>query len=450
MKIRRRLLGAVVLLPMVLAGCGSGASGGDSPTGEIRYWLWDSSQLPAYQECANAFQTANPDVKVKIEQVGWDDYWGNLNTAMVGGNAPDVFTDHLSKYGELAKNNQIEPLDDQVKQDNVNTGAYFPGLAELWVGPDGKRYGLPKDWDTVAVFYNKKLAADAHVTEPDLAHLTWNPADGGTFEKTIAKLTVDKNGKHGDEPGFDPHNVRTYGLGYGGKGPASGHGQVQWAWLAASNGFTFTDKNPWGTRYNYGDPAFVQTMTWFQNLIKKGYAPPLAVSAGGVSDTDQYGAGSYAMLTNGDWNISTLTGYKGVETGIAPLPTGPIGKRMSMFNGLADSIWSGSQHKAAAWKWVKFLASADCQNVVGNHGVVFPALPSGTDAAKAKFKEKGIDVTPFTVNVDDKTTFPFPITDHASDITAILHPAFDSILSLQEDPASAMPKANNQINALFK
>jgi len=64
-----------------------------------------------------------------------------------------------------------------------------------------------------------------------------------------------------------------------------------------------------------------------------------------------------------------------------------------MFNGLADSIWSGSQHKEEAWQWVKFLASPACQDIVGRYGVVFPALPSGTRIAQAKFRETGVDVT---------------------------------------------------------
>ena len=70
------------------------------------------------------------------------------------------------------------------------------------MGQDGKRYGLPKDFDTVAVFYNKKLIADAGVKEADLQNLTWNPDDGGTYEKMIAHLTVDQSGKRGDEAGL--------------------------------------------------------------------------------------------------------------------------------------------------------------------------------------------------------------------------------------------------------
>ena len=51
-----------------------------------------------------------------------------------------------------------------------------------------------------------------------MKNLAWNPQDGGTYEKVIAHLTVDKNGKRGDEAGFDKNNVAVYGLGLNGGG----------------------------------------------------------------------------------------------------------------------------------------------------------------------------------------------------------------------------------------
>jgi len=42
---------------------------------EINYWLWDNNQLPSYQACAAAFEKQNPDIKIKITQTGWFDYW---------------------------------------------------------------------------------------------------------------------------------------------------------------------------------------------------------------------------------------------------------------------------------------------------------------------------------------------------------------------------------------
>jgi multiple sugar transport system substrate-binding protein len=440
------------VLALLLTGC-AGAQGGSGSV-EIRYVLWDANQLAPYQSCADAFHVEHPGITVKVEQMGWNDYWTGLALGMVGESAPDVFTDHLSKYGQYVENHQLEPIDEFVARDRVDTNAYFPGLADLWVGPDGKRYGLPKDWDTIALFYNRKMVTEAGLSAADLAGMTWNPADGGSFEKVLARLSVDVNGKHGDERGFDPAHVKTYGFGYDDTG-ASSSGQNQWSFLAASLGFQFTDKNPWGTHYNFDDPRFIQTIAWYRNLITKGYAPPLdvAVSGGGtygVSNSDQVGAGRYALVPHGDWMISTFLGLKGVDIGIAPLPVGPSGARASMFNGLADSIWSGSQHKEEAWQWVKFLASPACQDIVGRYGVVFPALPSGTRIAKAKFQESGVDVTPFTVNVENKTTFPFPVSHHSADITAIMKPLFDSIFSFKAEPDAALTHANEQINALFQ
>ena len=208
-----------------------------------------------------------------------------------------------------------------------------------------------------------------------------------------------------------------------------------------------TDKNPWGTKYNYDKPEFQNTISWMRGLIEKGYAPTIEAVTG-QSSADIYGAGKYAMITNGSWMINQMFSYKGVETGIAPTPTGPSGKRASMYNGLADSVWVGSKNKATAIKWVEFLGSAACQDIVGKAGAVFPAIPSGTDLAQAAFQSKGVDVTNFLVHVKDGTTFLFPITDHASQVTNIMQPAVDAVMTGKAKPDS-LTAANKQVNQLF-
>ena len=57
-------------------------------------------------------------------------------------------------------------------------------------------------------------------------------------------------------------------------------------------------------------------------------------------------------------------------------------------------------------------------------------------------------MTAFLVNVKDKTTFLFPITDHASQIDGIMNPAMDAVLS-GKAPATSLTDANNQVNQLF-
>ncbi|MGV8907757.1 MAG: ABC transporter substrate-binding protein [Propionicimonas sp.] len=451
------VIASIAALTLAFAGCSSGetpatnaAAGGaidtSTATGEVTYWLWDSNQQPAYQQCADAFHTANPNLSVKISQYSWDDYWTGLTTGFAAGTAPDVFTNHLSKYPEFVTQGQLVALDDTLAKDGVKTDSFQAGLSDLWVGQDGKRYGLPKDFDTVAIFYNKKLIKDAGVAEADLANLTWNPTDGGSYEKAIAHLTVDANGKRGDEAGFDKTKVKVYGLGLDGNS-GGGNGQTQWSMYTGTTGWTMTDKNPWGTHYNYDKPEFQNTMAWMHSLIEKGYMPTIEAVTG-QSSADIFGAGKYAMITNGSWMINQMFGYKGIETGLAPTPTGPNGKRASMYNGLADSVWVGSKNKPGAAKWVEFLGSAACQDIIGKAGAVFPAIPSGTALAKEAFKAKGVDVTPFLVQVDDKTTFLFPITDSASQITNIMLPAVDAVFT-GKAKADSLTAANEQVNALL-
>ncbi|HET9650356.1 MAG TPA: sugar ABC transporter substrate-binding protein [Microlunatus sp.] len=461
-RIRKKLgvgiIGAAIL-SLALTACGGGSSdsggGGGSgdqaidtsnASGEISYWLWDANQLPAYQQCADDFHAKNPNITVKITQAAWDDYWTKLTNGFVGGTAPDVFTDHLSKYPEFVSQEQLVPLDATLQKDGIDTSIYQQGLADLWVGQDGKRYGLPKDFDTVSVFYNKKLIDDAGIKESDLQNMTWNPDDGGTYEKIIAHLTIDKNGKRGDEPGFDKTKVKVYGLGLDG-GSGGGNGQTQWSMYTGTLPWQFTDKNPWGTHYNYDNADFQKTMGWMRSLIDKGYMPSVEAVTG-QSSADIFGAGKYAMVTNGSWMIGQMYSYKGIETATAPTPVGPSGKRSSMYNGLADSIWVGSKNKPAAAKWVEYLGSAACQDVVGEKGVVFPAVKTSTDKAQAAFKAKNIDVNSFLIQVKDGTTFLFPITDHASEIQGIMNPAMDAVWTGKAQPSS-LTDANNQVNALF-
>src|SRR6476620_10146490 len=123
-------LAAAAAAVLALSACGGGGSA-EAGKGEINYWLWDANQLPAYKQCAEDFHKANPDITVKITQRGWDDYWTTLTNGFVAGTAPDVFTNHLSKYPEYAAKKQLLSLDEAVAKDGIKLESYTKGLAEL-------------------------------------------------------------------------------------------------------------------------------------------------------------------------------------------------------------------------------------------------------------------------------------------------------------------------------
>ncbi len=295
----------------------------------------------------------------------------------------------------------------------------------------------------MALVYNTGM-----VKAQDIKDLTWNPTDGGTFERLIAKATVDEKGRTGLDPDFDKiqgQDVRIpAGVGDGSQG------QNGWGNLAVSNGFGFIDKNPWGTKYSYDDPKLVATIDWFKSLIAKGYAPPLD-KASTLSRDALLSAGKGAITFAGSWMINSyLATDAKVKFAFAPLPTGPVGRKTAI-NGLSDAIYAGTEHKEEAWKWVKFLGSADCQNIVGGNGVVFPAITTAGDKALAAHQAKGQDVQVF---VDEAKapdgTFFLPVSEHGNEISQLVQDGIQSSVLGQSDSATALKKANDQVNALFK
>jgi multiple sugar transport system substrate-binding protein len=441
---------AAALVVMVVPACAAerppSESGGWADTGEVTYWMWDSAQLPGYQQCAADFEARNPDIHIAIEQIRWDDYWGRLLSAFVANAAPDVFVDHTSKYGDYTSRGLIEPLDQLIARDGPDLSQFVKGTGDLWVGDDGKRYGLPKDFDAVGIFYNAKMAGDAGITPDQMQNLTWNPKDGGTFEAVLAHLTVDRNGKRGDEPGFDKNAVATYGLGLAPE-LGAGSGQTQWSMLTGALGWSHTDRPLWGTHFNYDDPRFQDTIRWWRSLIEKGYMPAVELAVGGqLSQLLQ--AGKAAMVTDGSWNISTYASLGGIQLATAPTPIGPNGSRSSMTNSLADSIAAGSPNKGAAWKWVRYLASPECQSAIAKAGVVVPAIASVVSTAEAAIGKHGLDITPFTRNLKEGTAFPYPATQHAADVDAIMKTAMERVMVGSAD-VSSLTEANEEVNALF-
>jgi multiple sugar transport system substrate-binding protein len=411
---------------------------------QITYWLWDALQLPAYQAAAAAFEKANPDIKVKITQTAWGDYWTTLSTGFVSGTAPDVFTDHLSRYPEFVANDLLVDIAPFIKRDKVPTDVYLGGLYELW-GKGGKQYGLPKDWDTIAIIYNKAMLQKAGVDPKELNDLTWNPKDGGTFGQLIAKLSIDEAGNNGLSANFNPRKVKQYGLLI--DGAPDGFGQVEWSHFAVSNGFKFHD-GPWAKGFYYDDPKLAETLQWLADTMKKGFIVP-AKDARQLGANGLFAAGKGALALTGSWMINWYVDNAKFDKGFAPLPKGPDGRK-SMFNGLADSIWVGTKHKDEAWKWVKFLGSEDGQKIIAGYGVVFPAIRSCAELAEQVMSKKGVDVSPFLVEATDPNgTFLFPIADHAADVLRITKVGLDAVLLNGANAAATFKKVNKDVNELF-
>ncbi|MDA3811867.1 MAG: sugar ABC transporter substrate-binding protein [Spirochaetaceae bacterium] len=410
----------------------------------IKYMLWDANQLPAYQQVANDFMAENPGIKIEITQMGWGDYWTGIQTDMIAGIAADVFTDHLAKFKDFASKGQLLDLEPFVIKDALNTSIYMNNLDKLWSSQDGKRYGLPKDWDTIAIVANQNMLDAAGITDAEVNNLTWNPTDGGTFEKFLAKLTLDKNGNNGLSPDFDPKQVVRNGM-------ALNHnddrGQAQFSPLAVSTGWMYTD-GLYDSNYHFNDPKFIAAIEWMVHATDMGFLASFDATQNNANPL--FKAEIAATTFDGSWMIGDYTNNMPFPVSFKALPAGPVGRR-SMINGLGDSIWSGTKHPEEAWQWVKYLGSEKAQMTVGSFGVVFPAISSGVDKALAKYESRNIDISAFIdAAMAEDETFMYPILQNGVKVSEIMTQTFDKIFLGLATPKDALTEANTKILGLYK
>lgn len=429
-----------------LAACAVlGLAAGHAAAAEVKYMLWDSIQAPAYRQCAADFSRKHPGTTVKIMQYGWDDYWTAISMGFISETAPDVFTNHLAKSSEFVKNDLLADLAPYIRRDKLDLAIYAPGLASIW-GRDGKQYGMPKDLDTVGLIVNLAHAKKTGVTLAELRNMDWNPTDGGSFERIVRRMTQDSRGNSAAGAGFDKRSVAVYG--YQNPGTGGMLGQTEWSHFAVSNGFRYQDQ-PWSRKFHYDDPRLAETIDWLAGLPGKGLSASYQFTRSMGSDA-MFVAGRAAMVPQGSWMITYFAANAKFDNAWVPLPKGPSGRRATMLNGVADSIWAGSKVKEDAWQWVKYLGSAACQEVVAGYGVTFPAINGMAEKAAAAVQRKtGVDASAFLLMAKEQT-FLSPIAENAAQVDDLMRGAIESVLLGRQRAAPALKEANDKIGKLFK
>ncbi|WP_369371820.1 sugar ABC transporter substrate-binding protein [Promicromonospora sp. Populi] len=430
---------------LALSACGAGgAEGGDSASGTIQWWTWDEKQAVSWGKCVEPFEEANPDIDVEVKQYAWEDYWTKLTAGFVAGSAPDTFMNHTSNYPEFVDQGQLLALDDMIDGSGYDISQIGVGV-DTWKYSDGGTYGLPKDWATVGFFYDKAKLTDAGLTEDDVQNMTWNPEDGGSFEHIVARLTVDENGVRGDEPGFDKDNVATYGI--NSLGSNGINGQDTWANFASTTGWKLGDKDSFPTTFNYADERYVQTAEYLRGLAERGLSPEEGEFTLGAAE--QLGSGSVAMVSGGSWYATTFFALDAIDVGIAPSVANENGERAGLSNSNADSIWAGTQHPDAAFKWISYMGSPECQDVAGVDGTFFPSIDQSMEKTKAALLDQGIDITPYTQQFVDGTLFETPVFVGGQEMGSAISPLMEAYFTgeREEDVFAEMDELSREILA---
>ena len=437
--------GLAARLVVCLAALGAAIAPGTAAAAEpvvVRHALWDSNQRPLYQRCAKDFEAANPGIRIRFQQLGWDDYWTGLATGFISDTAPDVFTNHVAKFSEYVVNGVVVDLAPYIKRDKLDTGIYEDGLVGFWQH-QGRQYALPTDWDTVALAVNLDLLRQAGLQPSDVRALDWNPRDGGGFARVVARLSVDDQGRRGDQPGFDPQRAKQWGFQL--PGPGGMMGQTQWSGFAVSAGWRYQDK-PWDPALRYDDPVLADTLAWFASLPGRGWSAT-PERAGRLGADALFMAGQVAIVPEGSWMVEHFARHTKFPHAWVPLPVGPSGKSTSMRNGLALSIWSGSRQREQAWLWVRHVVSADCQAKLAEAGVIYPAIRGMAERALAAQRKRGSDAGVF-IDAARGTTFAPPIAPRAAEITDLMESTIERILSGRAQARPLLAEVGPQVRRI--
>ncbi len=423
---RRRFLGLAGLAAgtTALAGCSAadwGFRGGSSGTAELTYALWDAHQQIGYQKSIDEFEKRNPDIRVTIEQIPYGNYQQKVTAQYISGDAPDVFWVNTPWLGDWAKGGLITDIASRVSKAGIDLGQYYPSLVDLH--RDGsKLYGLPKDWDTIAIYYNKQHLAKAGFRNAP-TDLSWNPHDGGTWLHFLKQLTLDHKGRNALDASFDASNIDVYAT------AMTNEFQAIFGSYLAMNGGSMLP-HAYATKSVFDSAANRETMSFLTDMLHAAHVlvPNGETGPNGDSTNSEtlFASGRMAMWQAGDWNTVSLAQLSQFTVGVMPLPAGPKG-RISVINGLIDGIASNTRYPEQAWRLVEWLGGAESQRIMGSGGYIWPAIERLDPLFQSYWKGKGVDVSPFLAEAKGKTV-NFPVgtgmNEALTNVTTALGPTF--------------------------
>jgi multiple sugar transport system substrate-binding protein len=342
----------------------------------ISYAFWDKNQEPGMRAMAEAFMAENPDITVELQVSSWSDYWTKLEASTLGGNMPDVFWMHVTRFYKYADAGKLMPLSDRIGSASLDMSKYPAGVTELYAIGD-EQYGIPKDFDTIGLVYNKEMFDAAGIAYPD-ASWDWNK-----LVDVARELTDTENGSYGYAAAVDAQ-------------------EVYYNYILQNNG-TIIDyaKN----RSGFDSPETMGAIQHLYDMIHKYKISPTVQQMADTKPNAMFSSGKLAMYFTGAWNVTWLTKNE-MTSQFADLAVLPMGKRKAtVYNGLANSVAADSNAPDAAWRFVEYLGSKEAQLISAAEGSAIPAY-EGTQTPWINYNTN-FNLNAFVEQLEDGFVYPF-------------------------------------------
>ena len=392
MKTKTLLLSLLTIIALALSACAGG--GAAQPSGKVTLWHgWTGAEEETLKATVDKFQKANPQIKVELLAVPFDQLKNKFTTEASTGGGPDLLIGPKDWIGELAQAKLITDLDTVAKDilTELNPAAVDANKFQ------GKVWAIPESTEAVALWYNT-------------AKLKTPPADTDALLKAAGECGLALN------QGF--YHYFGFIAAFGGK-------------LFDSNQKAILDQGG--------------TVDALEFIKAAKAAPGVVVDADGGKLDALFKDGKVCMIFNGPWATGDYAKALGKENlAIAPpVKVTKTGKTFAPFLGTKNLFLSANSkgdNQKAALAFAKFITSPEIQKEFAEKTGHIPAN------TKAKVEDKIIQG--FVEQTKSASYFP-----NEPEMGAVWTPGGDMITKAVEgkaEPAAAVQEAVTLINKANK
>ena len=324
---------------------------------------------------------------------------------------------HSNNINYYASNGQLLDLSPYLAKSSVTSLSKFPtDLARIY-NLNGKQYAMPKDYDTIALWYNKTMFDQAGVSYPDETW-TWN-----TMYEAAKKLTNKAKGQYGMCAGL--HNQEGY-----------------YNFIYQNGGTVVTSNNKSG----YDKQKTIEGVEEYFRYVKDGLSPYIYDDKARAEAIQN---GQCAMGLFGSWNLSGFASndYMRNNFDCAVLPASNKGGRASIFNGLGNAIAANTKHPKEAWKWVEYLSSEKGQRRQAELGVAISAYEGVASKWTNAYPDFNVKVFIDMVDYAQIRPYTKKTSVWEDKSTEILKKAYSGDISVKDACMMASKEMNKAINA---
>lgn len=371
----------------------------------LKIWTYLSgNEQKVFEGQIKKYEKAN-GVKIEAEFIPFGDYKKQLSVAIGAGSLPDIIMIDNPDHAAFASMGVFADITDKMnKWDEKDK--YFSGPMKSTM-LDGKYYGIPFTSNCLALFYNKKMLAEAGGQVPK----TWDEL------RTTAK-TLTKNGVFGMAVGSPKNEEATFQF---------------MPWMLSAG----------GTYDKVNSKAVIKAATLWMNLIQDKSMSKETPLWGQGDAQKQFSAEKVAMFEGGPWMVTQIQqDNPNLDFGVALIPVDK--KEASVLGGENLGIVAGSKNIDAAWKFLQFIGDFDTMKEFISQTGYFPPR---SDVAK----EKEWTDDPIKKVFAEQMATAMPRGPHAKwpEISEAIYNSLQEIEVGEASPKEALDKAQAQIESVI-